>query len=183
MLGQIHQKKYVHLILGFLIGITFGFLLQKGNVTDYNVIINQLLLKDFTVFKIILSAILTGMIGIYIMKKLGYIDLKPKPSYIKKIIIGGLIFGVGFAILGYCPGTAAGAFGSGSIDAFFGMIGLILGAGIFASIYPKVKNKYMKKGLGKVTISDITNTHPLFFLTIFSISIIIVLYLLEILVK
>lgn len=183
MLSQIYQKNYLQLLLGFLIGITFGFLLQKGNVTEYNVIINQLLLKDFTVFKIILSAILTGMIGLHIMKKLFYIDIKPKPSYIKKIIIGGLIFGVGFAILGYCPGTAAGAFGSGSIDAFFGMIGLIVGAGIFASIYPKVRNKYMKKGLGRVTIPDITNTHPLFFLTILAISIIIILYLLEILGK
>jgi hypothetical protein len=134
-------------------------------------------------FKIILSAILTGMIGIHTLKKLGYIDLNPKPTYIKTIIIGGLIFGVGFAILGYCPGTAAGAFGSGSIDAFFGMIGLILGAGIFASIYPKIRNKYMKKGLGKVTISDITNTQPLLFLTIFAISIIIILYILEILAK
>jgi len=183
MLSQIHQKKYLQLFLGLVIGISFGFLLQKGNVTEYNVIINQLLLKDFTVFKIILSAILTGIIGIYILKKLGYIDLKPKPSYIKTIIIGGLIFGVGFAILGYCPGTAAGAFGSGSIDAFFGIIGFILGAGIFASIYPKVRNKYMKKGLGKVTIPDITNTHPLIFLTIFAISITIILYLLEILGK
>jgi len=183
MLSQIRKKKYLQLLIGFLIGITFGFLLQKGNVTEYNVIINQLLLKDFTMFKIILSAILTGMIGIHTLKKLGYIDLKPKPSYIKTILIGGLIFGAGFAILGYCPGTVAGAFGSGSIDAFFGMIGLILGAGIFASIYPKVKNKYMKKGLGKVTILDITNTHPLSSLSIFTISIIIILYLLEILGK
>lgn len=180
MLKKLHQKKHLQLILGFLIGIIFGFLLQKGNATEYSVIINQLLLKDFTVLKIMLSAILTGMIGIYIMKKQGYIDSYPRPCYIGSITIGGLIFGAGFAILGYCPGTAAGAFGSGSIDALFGILGFISGAGLFASIYPKIKNKYMKKGLGKVTIPDITNIHPLLFILFLAISIITILFLIEI---
>ena len=65
------KNKKAKLVTGLLFGIAFGFLLQKGGVTNYNVLINQLLLNDFTVFKIIISAIITGMIGIYFMKAKG----------------------------------------------------------------------------------------------------------------
>lgn len=93
---------------GLAFGIAFGFLLQKGGVTKYDVIVGQLLLTDFTVIKIILTAVLTGMLGIYFMKSKGWVTLYPKSGSVGKNVIGGLIFGVGFALLGYCPGTIAG---------------------------------------------------------------------------
>ena len=63
------------------------------------------------------------------------------------VIIGGLIFGVGFGILGYCPGTLAGAVGQGSLDALFGgLVGLIIGAGLFAEFYPKLEKAILDKG-------------------------------------
>ena len=99
------------LMLGLITGIIFGFLLQKGGVTEYKVLIGQLLLKDFTVIKIIITAIITGMIGIYFMNDKGYVNLHPKPGSLGSVIIGGLLFGVGFGLLGYCPGTVAGAVG------------------------------------------------------------------------
>ena len=62
-------------------------------------------------------------------------------------VIGGLVFGIGFALLGYCPGTVAGAVGTGALDALFGgMIGLLIGAGIFAEIYPLVKTRILRWG-------------------------------------
>ena len=61
------KGKRTQLFWGFLFGIIFGFLLQKGGVTKYDVIIGQLLLTDFTVLKIMLTAVITGMIGIYFM--------------------------------------------------------------------------------------------------------------------
>jgi len=97
-------------------GIVFGFLLHKGGATEYDVILGQLLLTDFTVLKIMLSAVLTGMIGIYAMKSQGWVKLYPKAGSIGKSVIGGLIFGVGFAVLGCCPGTIAGAVGNGYLD-------------------------------------------------------------------
>ena len=106
------KKDKSPLFWGLTFGIVFGFLLQKGGATKYDVIIGQLLLSDFTVLKIMLSAALTGMIGIYFMKNLGWIELYPKSGSIGKNIIGGLIFGIGFALLGYCPGTIAGAVGN-----------------------------------------------------------------------
>jgi hypothetical protein len=147
VLKKIHQNKKLQLILGLIIGIIFGFLLQKGGVTDYDVIINQLLLKDFTVIKIMLSATIVGMIGLYILKSLKLIKLHlTKPGSLGSTIPGGLIFGIGFALLGYCPGTVAGAAGQGCLDALFvGIPGIIAGAGLFAAVYPGLQNKILKK--------------------------------------
>ena len=139
---------------GFAFGIIFGFLLQKGGVTKYDVILGQLLLEDFTVIKIMLSAVVTGMIGIHLMKSLGWIQLKPKAGSWGKNAIGGLIFGLGFALLGYCPGTIAGAVGNGYLDALTGgLIGILIGAGLFAALYPRLKGGILKKGdFGNLTL-------------------------------
>lgn len=138
---------------GLFIGVVFGFLLHKGGVTKYDVIVGQLLLSDFTVLKIILSAIVTGMIGIHAMKAMGWIELTIKPGSLGMNIVGGLIFGVGFAVLGYCPGTIAGAVGNGSLDALFGgVVGIIIGSGLFAGLYPKLKTGILAKGdFGELT--------------------------------
>jgi hypothetical protein len=145
------------LIWGLAFGVIFGFLLQKGGATKYDVIIGQLLLEDFTVLKIMLSAVVTGMIGIYFMKTMGWVKLYPKPGSAGMSVIGGLIFGVGFALLGYCPGTIAGAVGNGYLDAVLGgVIGILIGAGLFASLYPKVKLRILKKGdLDTVTFPEL----------------------------
>ncbi len=135
------------LIWGMVFGIVFGFLLQKGGVTKYDVILGQLLLVDFTVLKIMLSAVVTGMIGIYLMKTLGWVALYPKTGSLGKNVIGGLIFGVGFAVLGYCPGTIAGAIGNGYLDALVGgLIGIWIGSGLFAALYPRLNRNILDKG-------------------------------------
>jgi len=104
MLKAIHEKKTPQLVMGFFVGILFGFLLQKGGATKYDVIIGQLLLADFTVIKIMLSAVITGMIGVHLLRSLGLAKLHPKPGSFGSVVIGGLIFGAGFGILGYCRG-------------------------------------------------------------------------------
>ncbi len=144
------------LLQGLLIGIIFGFLLQRAGVTRYDVIIGQLLLEDFTVLKVIVTAIIVGMIGIYYLKGRGIIKLAPKQSSLMQVIPGGLIFGVGFALLGYCPGTLAGAIGQGSIDALIpGLIGIILGAALFAINYEKLKPLLEKGKLNKATLPEL----------------------------
>lgn len=166
---------------GFVFGVVFGFLLQKGGVTKYDVIIGQLLLTDFTVVKIMLSAVATGMIGIHLMKNLGWIQLNPKAGSWGKNAIGGLIFGLGFALLGYCPGTIAGAIGNGYLDATVGgLAGILLGAGLFAALYPGLKSGILKKGdFGNLTLPRLLEVNewavilPLFML------IVLVLYLIE----
>ena len=147
----------VQLLWGLLFGFLFGFLLQKGGATKYDVIVGQLLLEDFTVLKIMLSAVVTGMIGIHLMKSFGWVQLHPKTGSFGASVIGGLIFGAGFATLGYCPGTIAGAVGNGYLDGLVGgVIGILIGAGLFASLYPRLKERILSKGnWGDVTLPQL----------------------------
>lgn len=162
MLTGIHSRKGLQLVVGLLLGIAFGFLLQKGGVTRYDVIIGQLLFRDFTVLKIMLSAVLTGMIGVHALKSLGLARLHPKPGSIGTSVVGGLIFGVGFGVLGYCPGTVAGAVGQGSMDALLGgVVGILIGAGLFAAVYPKIQSSVLNKGqFGEITLPELFKVHP-----------------------
>ncbi|MCQ8894066.1 MAG: YeeE/YedE family protein [Methanolinea sp.] len=142
----IRQNRSLQVLLGLVFGIAFGFLLQRGGVTLYDVIIGQLLLSDFTVVKVMLSAILVGMIGVHAMKTADLVRLHVRAGSVGSTVIGGLIFGVGFAVLGYCPGTAAGALGSGALDAAVGMAGIVIGAGIFARLYPALEGAVLNRG-------------------------------------
>jgi F0F1-type ATP synthase assembly protein I len=122
------------LMAGVLFGLAFGFLLQKGGVGKFNVLVGQLLLQDFTVAKVMLTAIVVGMLGVFTLHHFGKVNLHLKPTRIGANVIGGLLFGAGFALLGYCPGTVAVALGQGSWDALFGIAGLVAGSWIFAEL-------------------------------------------------
>lgn len=147
-------SKTPELLQGLIFGILFGFLLHKSGATKFDVIIGQLLLTDFTVLKIMLCAVLVGMLGVYAMHSLGWVELKVKTGSLGKNVVGGLIFGVGFAILGYCPGTIAGAIGNGYLDATVGgLAGILLGSGIFAALYPRLSRGILSKGdFGDLTL-------------------------------
>ena len=154
MLSTLHGNTRKQLVLGFLIGIAFGFLLQKGGVTYYDVIIGQLLLEDFTVVKIMLTAVLVGMIGVHALHSLGAVALHPKSGSLGRTAVGGLIFGVGFGVLGYCPGTLAGAVGQGEMDALVGgILGILAGASLLAALYPRLEAGIFRRGdFGDLTL-------------------------------
>lgn len=164
MFKNIHNNRRLQLFLGLLIGVCFGFLLQKGGATSYDVIIGQLLLYDWTVFKIMMTTVLVGMVGVYFMHQRKMVRLHIKPGSVGSTVIGGLIFGVGFAILGYCPGTLAGACGHGALDAIFGGIpGIIIGSGLFAMVYPEAKKYFLSKGdFGPKTFPEMFGMNPWF---------------------
>jgi len=175
MLKNLHSKKQTQLIFGLFMGIIFGFLLQKGGAAKYDIILGQLLLKDFTVIKIMLSAVVTGMIGIYILKGLGLVQLHPKPGSIGMTVVGGLIFGMGFAVLGYCPGTISAAIGQGNLDALFGgFIGILIGSGIFAHLYPNLQGILKKGWFGDITIPEYFKVNP--WMVILPLCLIIILF-------
>jgi len=142
------------MIQGLVFGIIFGFLLQKGGVARFDVIIGQLLLQDFTVLKIMLSAVAVGTIGIHFLKGLGWVQIKPKPGSWSRNAAGGLLFGIGFALLGYCPGTIAAALGNGWLDALAGGLpGILIGSGLLAAVYPKLKTRVFPAGaFGDLTL-------------------------------
>jgi hypothetical protein len=181
MLKTLHENRPAQLVLGLLMGICFGFLLQKGQVTKYDVIIGQLLLKDFTVVKVMLSAVMIGMIGVYALMDLGFARLQTKSGSVGSIVIGGLIFGAGFAILGYCPGTLVGAAGQGSLDALLGgIVGILVGAGIYAAIYPKLAQSILKVGdLGEITLPQFFQVNPWKVIMVLSIAFLFLFLILE----
>jgi hypothetical protein len=181
-LDRIRKKEGLQVVLGLLTGIAFGFLLQKGGVTDYSVIMGQLLLTDFTVVKVMLSAILVGMIGIYAMKPAGLVQLHCRMGSAGSTVVGGFIFGAGFALLGYCPGTAAGAVGTGALDAAFGMAGIALGAGIFARVYPRLDRSVLNRGaFPKETVPELLGVKPWIVVIAVAILILLIFYLLALL--
>ena len=125
-------------------------------VGTYHILIGQLLFQDWTVVKIMLTAIVVGMVGIFTLHHFAKVNLHTKPTKLAANIVGGLLFGAGFALIGYCPGTAAAAVGQGSWDALFGMAGLVVGSWIYAEMSGTVKNTIEKWGnLGKLTFYDV----------------------------
>jgi uncharacterized membrane protein YedE/YeeE len=120
------------LVLGLIFGVAFGFLLQKGGVAKYHVLMGVLLLEDFTVIKVMMTAVVVGCVGIFSLYALGLVKLHVKPTRYAANILGGLVFGIGFGLLGYCPGTGAAALGQGNWDAIAGIAGLMLGSYLFA---------------------------------------------------
>jgi uncharacterized protein len=147
---------------GLLAGVVFGFLLQKGGVATYKVIVGQFLLVDHTVARVMGTAIVVGAVGVYGLLALGLIDgLMVKPAMLVANAVGGLIFGVGMVGLGYCPGTGVAAAGSGSRHAWFGILGMLVGAALFTETFPWARRTFMEGvDLGKVTIADLTGVSP-----------------------
>lgn len=179
---QIHKNKKLQKGLGLLIGIIFGFLLHRGGVTNFNIIIGQLLLEDFTVLRIMLSAVIVTMLGISVLLPLNIIRIQPKPGSIKNSLIGGLLFGMGFALLGYCPGTIAGAVGSGAMDGLFGGVaGIMIGSSLFASGYSQLTRRkaLLNDRFSEFSFFNRMNRHPLLYTIPFAAVLVIVLYLLH----
>jgi hypothetical protein len=172
------------LIFGLMTGFLFGFTLQKAKVVRYEVLVGQLRLKDFTMVKLMLTAIVVGMVGIFFFKDIGVIGLSIKSTHLVANIVGGLIFGVGFALLGYCPGTGVGAIGEGRTDAFWGgVLGMLVGAAVYAEVYHYLKGNILTWGsYGKITIPSILGMgfpYHWFIITVFCVGIILFLMSLE----
>lgn len=145
------------LLIAALGGLIFGLLLHKGRVTDYNVIVNLFRLRDFTVLRIMLTAILVGGVGIYLFHLGGLASYHIKPALLAGVSLGALIFGVGMVLLGYCPGTGVAAAATGRIHAIIGFLGMLVGGVLYALVYPALKAGLLKVGdHGKVRLPEIT---------------------------
>jgi hypothetical protein len=147
--------------LGLITGILFGALLQQGRVLRFEKQVGAMLLKDMTILKFMLSAILVGMIGIQLLVSLGEIEPKIKATDLGAVIAGGLLFGAGWAVMGYCPGTSVGAVGEGRWHAIWAVLGMLLGAALFAEAYPVIEKNLLAWGaLGKITLPGVLHVNP-----------------------
>jgi len=138
-------------ILGLVTGVLLGVLLQKGRVLRFDKQVGAMLLKDMTILKFMLSAIVVGMIGIQILAAMGILTLGHKAMNLGAVLIGGALFGCGWAVMGFCPGTSVGALGEGRWHAVFAIIGMLLGAALYAELYPVLKTSVLAwKDFGKI---------------------------------
>jgi uncharacterized protein len=139
------------------LGFLFGLFLQYAKVNTYNSISGMAVLKDFTVAKTIATAIGIGAIGLSIAIGLGYADFHIKPFLVGSIIIGGLLFGTGMAILGYCPGTLPVSLGQGSVDALIGILGGFAASIVYTVLSPAIHGA-LGPDLGKIALSSFMGT-------------------------
>jgi len=146
------------LILGFL----FGAILQYANLNKFNVISGLALRENFAVPKAIALSIGIGVILLSIQISLGMASYHVKPFVLGGLLIGGLLFGSGMALLGYCPGTLAISFGEGSIDALIGIIGGLFGGLFYTIVLPYIK-PILGPYFGAISLNSITGTNTLFF--------------------
>ncbi len=138
-------------------GIIFGFLLHRGGVTSYNVIVNQFRLRDFSVLKIMLTAVIVGGVGVLVLHTTGHAAYHIKPALLMAVILGAILFGVGMVLYGYCPGTGVAAMATGSVHALVGFLGMMAGGVLYALTYPWVKVEILNvMDLGKVRLPDLT---------------------------
>ena len=149
------------LLLGLATGVLFGVLLQKGQVAKFSVIVGQFILKDWTVVKVMGTAVVAGSVGVYALVDSGHAHLHVKPFLLGGVLLGGVCFGVGMAVFGYCPGTGVAACGEGRRDAMVGVLGMLAGALAFVAAYPALRPVIKGLGdLGSVTLPEATGTSP-----------------------
>jgi len=147
----------MELILGMVTGVLFGALLQQGRVLRFEKQVGAMLLKDMTILKFMLSAIIVGMIGIHLLSDMGQIKMSIKGTFVAANLIGGLLFGVGWAVAGYCPGTSVGAIGEGRWHAVWAVLGMLAGAAVYAEAFPLLKDTVLTWGdFGKITLASAT---------------------------
>ncbi len=139
-----------------------------------------MLLQNFVVIQVMLSAIIVGMIGFHLLARFGLVERHIKPTRYGGNAVGGLVFGAGFALLAYCPGTAAAAVGQGNYDALVGVLGMMLGSYLFAIAHQHGLRKVTHAGgRGKLTLPALVGVSPVKFVAIAAPALVAVLVLLE----
>lgn len=145
------------LIFALAIGIAFGFFLERAGLGSAKKLAAQFYGRDMTVFKMMFTAIITAMIGLFWFNQFGWLDLELvylTPTFAAPQIIGGLVFGVGFIVGGYCPGTSCVAGATGSLDGWMNVLGLLTGILIFGELYPLLENFYNATPMGELTFVE-----------------------------
>ena len=143
--------------LALLMGAAFGFLLHRGRVTSCNVIENQFRLKDYTVLKVMLTAIIVGGVGVMALADASLAKYAVKDANLLGVALGAGLFGIGMVFYGYCPGTGLAAIATGSVHALVGALGMIAGGILFALSFDWVKANILTVGAyGKIRLPDMT---------------------------
>lgn len=143
--------------VALLLGLGFGVLLHRGGVADYRVIVDQFRWRDFTVLKVMLTAVVVGGLGVWALTATGHAQYHIKPANLLGVALGAFLFGIGMVLYGYCPGTGVAAVATGSLHALTGFAGMLVGGIFYALSFPWVEAHIQSVGtLGKVRLPDLT---------------------------
>lgn len=148
------------LVVAFLIGIGFGFFLERAGFGSGNKLAAQFYFRDMAVLKVMFSAIVTAMIGVFFLSRFGLLDLSLVylvPTKIWPNVVGGLVLGVGFVIGGYCPGTSIVASATGRVDAMLYEVGMFAGMFLVGFLWPILGDFVNVPGMGQITLAQLTN--------------------------
>lgn len=146
------------LVLAFVLGLGFGFALERAGFGSARKLAAQFYLYDMSVFKVMFTAIVTAMLGVTYLGWIGWLDLSLVylvPTYLGPQILGGLVLGVGFVIGGYCPGTSLAALATGRFDAVLYALGIFAGTFVYAEVYPSIKDFVNSDAMGQVTLPEV----------------------------
>jgi rhodanese-related sulfurtransferase/uncharacterized membrane protein YedE/YeeE len=147
-------------ILAFVIGIGFGFFLERAGFGNARKLAAQFYLRDLSVLKVMFTAIVTAMTGLYLLSRMGFVDLSLVylvPTFLVPQIVGGLLLGFGFVIGGYCPGTSCVSAVTGRIDGMVYITGMIAGLVGFAEVYPRLQGFVNMTPMGQITLARLFN--------------------------
>ncbi|MBK8943856.1 MAG: YeeE/YedE family protein [Ignavibacteriae bacterium] len=150
----------VSLIIAFVIGIAFGFALERGGFGRATILAAQFYFTNMRVLKVMFTAIVTAMLGIFFLSVIGFLDLSLiylTPTNVMPNLVGGLVAGVGFVIGGYCPGTSIVAVATGKIDALVYVIGMLFGIFVFGEMFPSIEHFFNSTAMGSVTLPQFFN--------------------------
>ena len=143
------------LVAAVLIGIAFGFVLERAGLGSARKLTGQFYFTDFAVFQVMFTAIVTAMLGMFVLSRLGVLDnsrIQVPSTWLLPQLLGGVLFGVGFVMGGLCPGTSCVAAASGKVDGFVLIGGLLLGSLLFGEVFPLVERFYESTPRGRFTL-------------------------------
>jgi hypothetical protein len=143
------------------LGAAFGWFLERGGLGSARKLAGQFYLTDFTVFKVMFSAIVTAMLGLFWLGRLGVVDVSRvdvPDTYLLPQLVGGLVFGAGFVVGGLCPGTSCVAAATGRLDGLAVLGGMLGGIWLFAETFPLLERFYASTPRGTLTLPTLLGT-------------------------
>ena len=143
------------IIAGILMGIVFGFALEKARVFEPGMIVGQMQLRNFIMLKVFLTAVATGALVLAFLHGFGWVKLQPKAAVYAADAIGGLTLGIGIALAGACPGTVLAQVGVGYRDALFTLAGGFFGAIAYSYLEPTLSASFLGISGGKILLTDL----------------------------
>lgn len=148
----------MNLVVSLFVGIFFGFFMKVGGMDNPHKLTGVFYLRDFAVPKVMFSAILVASAGLVVLSEMKVLDMSRVwiiPTFIWPQIVGGFLFGFGWIVSGYCPGTAVTGLATGRIDALVLMFGVAFGSLLYASAYPVIGTFSNMSDMGKTTLPEL----------------------------